>query len=128
MQIYPVFFGEEIIGEARMSREGLYYNIVCQANLQEKKIYRLFLVHKEGTVDLGVLLPNQHGFSLRKNIPVKNISTEEIRFVIAGSIHVKYIPIDDVSPFLSISNLLQARFERKDGKAYISYSPNNQKE
>lgn len=128
MDSYPVFRRERIIGEGNIRRDGLYYTIACQANLPAGQIYRLSLWCKKGNIDLGVLMPNEHGFSLQKKIPAKNISTEDIRFVIADSIYAEYIPIDDANPFSSISKLLQARFERKDGKAYISYFPNNQKE
>ena len=75
-----IFFGEQCVGCANLTKEGLYYRICCKCNIKEKSICRVVMVCANGIQSLGVLLPNASGFALTARIPVKKVDLDTLHF------------------------------------------------
>ena len=80
---YEVYEGTSCVGKVQLLRQGLYYRLICRCSIQSDSIYRLY-IHKSGVQEnLGVLIPDEDGISLDRNIPVKRIGDGSFRFSVS---------------------------------------------
>lgn len=82
---YAVMYRDEQVGKLQMQRQGLYCRMQCRCQLPGDDIYRLKMLHGEGSTHIGVLVPEGDGFLLDKKIPAKRIPSGELSFVVRGS-------------------------------------------
>ena len=73
MEDYAVSLGGKPVGRAQVSRQGLYYRVVCRCNLSGEVMYRLECACRERKTNLGILVPCESGFGLETCFPVSRV-------------------------------------------------------
>lgn len=117
---YPVRFGEQSVGSARVSRQGLYYHVECRCALTGDTMYRLEASVGEKRVDLGILVPMDSGFGLQTKFPVSRLGEGELQFCIRPKQEAApgrhFVPIIPEEPFSYLERLKDAFLEIQNGK------------
>lgn len=70
-EIYSVNLEQKEIGSARISREGLYCRVNCICQMQEERLYILYVKGAEETLRLGILVPKDGKLCLDTKLPAK---------------------------------------------------------
>lgn len=108
---YGIYAGEEKVGTAAVSREGLYCCIYCQCCFKEKQIYKIYLRLGENTVLLGTPIPEGKVYVLRKRIPAKLFDAGSPQFtvgVVRENRKRMFVPVKENTPFAHIQQLHNA--------------------
>lgn len=125
---YPVMDQDKQIGRAQLTREGLYYRLVCRCKLPAGGMCRLEIQCGEKRADLGILVPVENGFGLDTHFPVNRIGTGEIVFRLQphrdASMERIFIPLKPEEPFRYLSRLKDAFLETRGGQRGISIPKN----
>lgn len=119
---YNISRNGKTVGQACVTREGLYYRFRCKCAISNKGICRLQLLHCGGTTDLGILVPESHEFVLDKKLPAKQIGEGEWHFVLitpTDNDKGDFIEIRDDHPFAYLSQLQNARFALQNNRPGI---------
>ena len=116
---YPICQDRQVIGQAQITRRGLYYHFACRLRLPEKKICRLEVVCGGKAESLGIPVPDGNGFSVSKSVPVSRFpeGTPTIRIAQSGE---RFIPVDPEKPFAYLSRLTNARLEYRGGQPGVT--------
>lgn len=113
---YAVRYNKTDVGEVTVHQEGLYLKFHCLASLPKNDIYRLQLLNGNNFINLGVLLPVNGHFELRKSIPFKTLCDDKFDFeIIADSEEDSFFAVTENQPFLHINRLHLAKFTVQDG-------------
>lgn len=121
---YKVYQGQEIIGEATVEKEGLYFHIYCRCELDRESMYKLMAVWENGEENLGILIPVSGRFGLEKRIPAKRLPVEEIAFRVIPyhrSLGKRFAPVYPEEPFSYLEKLKKATFAERDGQAGVLF-------
>lgn len=117
--MYDIFLGQDSIGKAQVTKEGLYYRISCRCRLSGEVVYKVVASCGDRKEDLGVLVPQSGAFVLTKRLPMKQLGQGQLQFK-AVPRHVapdgKFIPISADEPFAYLSRLENAFMQRRDGQ------------
>lgn len=128
---YPVIYEEKTVGSAKLTRQGLYYQVQCRCVLPVDGMCRLEAAVGEKRVDLGILVPMENGFGLQTSFPVSRVGEGTPVFRIRTkqpSAQVRhFVPIIPEEPFSYLERLKDAFLEIQDGKKGASL-PQQQKE
>lgn len=114
--IYPVQLNNSIVGEAKIDIRGLYYDINCRCKLPHSTAYRLYIRSNTGTVDLGVLVPEQGEYVVRTKIAAKRLSHNDIAFCVLSPKCLRQdrsASINPAEPFSYLSQLEQLRLKKQ---------------
>ena len=104
------------IGQAEVTRQGLYYHFTCRCRLSGEVICRLAAVCGDKMENLGVPVPENGEFVLRKKIPVSHLGEGELRVRVIpkhAELTDNFIPISPEEPFRYLSRLKNAYLERR---------------
>jgi len=115
--IYAIEQAGQKIGQAEVTRQGLYYHFTCHCRLSGEVICRLAAVCGEKTENLGVPVPENGEFVLRKKIPVSHLGQGQLRIRVIpkhGQLSDQFIPISPEEPFMYLSRLKNAYLERRE--------------
>ena len=113
---YEIYYRGEIVGQASVERQGLYFSFLCSVNMQEKGRYRIIVSQNEYKTDLGICLPQDGGYLLTKKIPIKRFSDSRFSFAISdGHNEERFVPIVNQEPFAYLSDLEKGRLAFQDG-------------
>lgn len=119
---YDVRLGNEAIGQAAVTREGLYYRICCNCRLSGKVVCKLVAKWDDTSENLGVLVPSGGEFCINTKIPVKRAGEGQVHFFITPR-HEKlpetFIPIRAEEPFAYLSRLENAYLYRTENTVGI---------
>ena len=113
-QIYPVQLEGEKVGNAWVSREGLYYRIRCKCCLPVGRHWRI----KVCNVDLGVCCQDGRERTLQTRIPVKQITDVLVFTAYLPEVQNVY-PVCESEPFPEPERLLSMEFLRLGGEAVL---------
>lgn len=117
---YAVTFGEQTIGKAQVTRQGLYYHVVCRCNLSGEVMYRLEVSCGEKRENLGILVPEETGFGLDTRFPVSRVGEGTLRFRLLPRHDVlegrRFVPITPEEPFSYLERLKDSFLEIQEGK------------
>ncbi len=120
---YPIYLGEEEIGFAKVSKEGLYYRIQCTSHLTSGEPIRI-TAEAEHSVDLGLCVPNGHHSGLEIRIPMKKLGEGNLHFYIRTqqekAAEVWFL-ISPEEPFPYIAKLKYAYMVSRKGKRGIAF-------
>lgn len=119
---YKVYQNGNVVGEATVIQEGLYYHLICLCRLHSTQIHRVIISCDQKDIDLGICVPMGNSFCLEKRIPVKRIGNGPFAFRVEQRVGIpvgEFFPIVSTQPFLHVSELERARFERRNGEAGI---------
>ncbi|MDD6966611.1 MAG: hypothetical protein SO355_08220 [Candidatus Faecousia sp.] len=117
---YAVHFGDDTVGKAQVTRQGLYYHVVCRCSLSGQVMYCLEASTGEKRVNLGILVPQETGFGLETRFPVSRVGEGELSFRLRPR-HDElggrsFVPITPEEPFAYLERLKEAFLEIQNGK------------
>ncbi|MBO5324433.1 MAG: hypothetical protein J6A88_10145 [Oscillospiraceae bacterium] len=113
---YPILFGDKNIGQAQVTRRGLYYHFSCRMQLTGETICRLELCGGDRTENLGIPVPEGKSFVLTKTIPASRLDIGKPTFRLIPkhqSVQGKFIPLSPEEPFAYLSRLKDAYLQRR---------------
>ena len=117
---YGVFFGEKSVGKAQVTRQGLYYHVICRCDLSGEVMHRLEVSCGEKRVNLGILVPMEQGFGLDTRFPVSRVGEGTLAFRLLprhDSLQGRtFVPITPEEPFRYLERLKDAFLEIQEGK------------
>lgn len=120
---YPIYLGDDAVGTAMVSKEGLYYRIQCTSHLTAGKPFRV-TAEAEHSIDLGLCVPDGHHFGLEVRVPMKKLGEGDIRFYIRTQQEKKsedWFPISSEKPFPYIVKLKYAYMVSLEGERGIAF-------
>ena len=123
---YPVYLGEQAVGQVQVSKEGLYYHIRCKCRFSREGLYRMVLTGEQ-TVSMGILVPMGDGFGMDTRIPVKRIGEGKTLFQVIESHAISnepFLPIKEDEPFTYIARLKDAYMTYQNGQTGIVLKEN----
>ena len=103
---YPIILEGTHIGEANVSKQGLYYHFHCICRLPKDTLYRAFVSCADKRECLGVLVPDGTGYVAKSKIPVSRLGIGQMEFYVTRNkkqSDIQFIPIspDEPCEFLS---------------------------
>jgi len=117
---YPIIERGIKIGDAQVSRTGLYYGINCRLKNSMDRLCRINVCCGDRIVNLGTCVPINGVLGINTSIPVKLVGDGELMFSLAGE---KYnmIPILDDEPLICLSEYRKMRYISINGQAGITF-------
>ena len=117
---YPILQNGTETGQVQVIRQGLYYHFSCCCKYQGDAICRLMIHCAESEFSLGIMVPEGDLFSLKKNIPIKQLPSGVPEFYI-GSREVSaqagvFAEISPEEPFEYLAKLKNAFLTYRNGK------------
>ena len=115
---YPITLGQEILGRAEVTREGLYYRFRCEVKLTGQVLCKILVSCGGCQVDLGIPVPVEDRFGLQTRIPVKRLGEGTMEFRIIPrhkDIIGRFVPLSPEEPFRYLSRIREARLVRSNG-------------
>ena len=119
---YDIFMGEQVVGTARVERQGLYYCFQCRCKLSGETICRVMVFSDGCQENLGILVPRNGQFETRARIAVKKLGQGTFRFQVLprhSAMQEKFICVYPEEPFAYISRLKEAYLQERRGRLGI---------
>ncbi len=117
---FDILLGGKGIGQAVVTRQGLYYQFTCRCRISGEVMYKLEVSCGENTENLGLLVPDGDEFVLTARVPIKQLGQGKLSFRAVprhGEIPKgKFVPVYPDEPFAYISQLKNAFLEKRDGQ------------
>ena len=122
MKTYDIIYGNETVGSAVVTQEGLYYNILCRCALSEPSLYRIFAIMENTNVDLGICLLMGKEYFLKKKVPKKMFGSGIIHFCVRLKDDYNSpnaYQVVEGEPFKHIDKLGKAHLEIRNNEMYV---------
>ena len=122
MEEYEIMLGDKSVGQAFVTREGLYYRIRCRCELSGETVCRVQVRCGNRCEDLGILVPQDGEFGLETRVPVKKIGEGSLAFSVVPrhrAPEAGFIPLSPEEPFRYITRLKDAYLAKREGKTGI---------
>ena len=121
MKQYDIHFEGNVVGNATIEIHGLFAEFHCVCRFPVEDVYRITVKYDDAQLDLGVCVPRGDCFTVKKQIPVKQLGTGIPSFIAVNSYRSgeRFIPLCEDAPFLNLPQLLQCRFAVKGNVAGI---------
>lgn len=116
---FDILQGMQVIGKAKVTRQGLYYHFRCKCSLSGDVLYKLIVSCGNASESLGVCVPVDGAFGLETRLPVKRLGEGEMRFRAVQKhreLTGMFVPIVPEEPFLYIDKLCRAYYTVREGK------------
>lgn len=124
---YEVTLDGRPAGKAQVTRQGLYYHVVCRCAVSGEEMYRLEASCGEKRLDLGILIPRDSGFGLDMRFPVSRLGEGAFVFRLRGKDEPResrrFVPVKPEEPFSYLASLKDSVLEIRDGQMGISLPP-----
>ena len=120
---YEIYLGNDCVGTAHVTQEGLYYRICCQCQLTGTDPYRI-TVSGDTDVDLGICVPMGDGFGIETSIPVKRVGKGALNFCAVPKNRINrefFVALSPEEPFGYIQRLKKAYLSRQNGQVGLSF-------
>ena len=123
---YEVYLEDKAAGKLQIEKEGLYYRLTCRCVVPDDQVYRLFAATDTGRENLGVVLPDDSGYVLRRKIPAKRLKSASRFFLSVRSNESagKFVPVYPEEPFSYITQLETAFVEVRNGQTGLRWKEN----
>lgn len=122
--MYDIYMGTQIVGQAEVIKEGLYYRFSCKCTPPDEGVYRIKVSDGYNTKGLGICVPAGEYFCLVTRVPTKYLSGEELEFsLIPKDDQVLTVPVASNEPFAELDKLESARLQETDGKTELIIDP-----
>ena len=105
------------VGNACLTRQGLYYLVRCRCDGEQKERQRVLLRIGSLERDLGLCVPMDGKIGMDTRIPVKEFSDECVSFLLCSEIGTNkesFLPVRENEAFASLDRLMDARFAVRD--------------
>ena len=126
---YEVTLDGRPVGKAQLTRQGLYYHVICRCALSGKEMYRLEAFCGEKRMDLGILIPKDSSFGLDMRFPVSRLGEGEFAFRLRGKDEPKesrrFVPVKPEEPFSYLASLKDSFLEIRDAQIGVSLPPDS---
>ena len=76
MPNYDIVLKGDIVGQACVNKEGLYYHFRCKCRFSDKGFHRLWLFNSRGKTDLGLFVPENNLCVIDKKYPIHKIGDD----------------------------------------------------
>ena len=122
---YDILLGGKCVGQASVTRQGLYYCFDCRCQITGEVMYKLLVTCADKTESLGLLIPEGKDFRLSARVPIKKLGQGTFQFRAVprhGEMRGKFIPVYPDEPFAYISRLHTAFLENRDGQVGVIIS------
>lgn len=119
---YDILMGKEPVGQARVTRQGLYYRFDCRCRLSGEVICRVTVCVGGHHENLGILVPNGDAFTLCKKLPVKGLGTGFPEFRALPRHHKTqgtFVAVYPEEPFQYLTRLQNAYLEVRNAQQGI---------
>ena len=119
--MHCIYYEDKPCGTAKIEKTGLYYTIVCNCQMPDSEIYRILLKNGKEIVDLGICIPYQGSFGIRKKLPVKKINDSELSFELVKCREKQpglWIELECDKPFPYLSKLEKTVLHREENRVY----------
>lgn len=111
---YPVYYHEQIVGTANLTKEGMHWCIYCHCQYPLNGRLAIKIQKESECVDLGLCVPYENGFGLQKRVSVKILGQGSLRFLLEKQEKRKFIPIS--VPFAHIAKIPKGNLRTENGK------------
>jgi len=122
---YDVLMNGKIVGWATVRKEGLYVQITCECRLDHDGFYRIFANCVDASNDLGICIPQNGRFVLKKKMPIKRFGSGIPSFRIEGEkqyTEAQFVPLEQGRPFAYIQELDRGYFTISSDRPGIQIS------
>lgn len=120
-QTYPIWEDDVIVGQAQVSKQGLYYRIYCECKRQKDGGLRAHVQCGNRRADLGILVPEGNRYTTNTRIAISKLGEGDLCFY-AQPMRVDaskaLVSISPDQPFDSLPQLENIRLRRKNGCLY----------
>lgn len=122
--MYDIFADTQVVGQAEVTKEGLYYRFSCKCTPPDEGIYRIMVSDGVNTRDLGICVPTGEWFCLVCRVPLKYLSSDDLRFaLVPKDSRAMVVPVATNEPFADLDKLSSAHLQVKEGVAEIVINP-----
>ena len=119
---YDIFMGDQVVGTARVERQGLYYRFHCRCRLSGDTICRVTVSCGGCQESLGILVPRSGQFETWAKVAVKKLGQGTFRFRVLprhSAMQEKFICVYPEEPFAYLSRLKEAYLQERRGQLGI---------
>ena len=107
---YEVTYAGQAVGTVELSREGLYYRIICRCRVSDSEIHRLYADGEK----IGVLIPDGGELVLNTKVAAKRLK-EGCTFSLDEN-SKQFIPIRPGEAFAHLDKVRLGRLAFRDGE------------
>ena len=120
---YPLLFEDKYVGDITVQMRGLYYHFVCICNKQIDLDYRICVYCGNKKTDLGICVPENGYFILRKQLAIKHIGNGVMRFCLEKKCNASgtMVPILESKPFERLEDIEDAKLVIEDGMYFAQF-------
>ncbi len=121
---YPIMLGNVTVGEAKVTRQGLYYLIACKCQLTGDIPCRVGINCGTHMEKLGMLVPENDYYAAQTRIAASKLGTCELSFCIIPKhmpCNEEFVPIRPEEPFAYLSRLEDAYLRKRENTALLSF-------
>ena len=120
MEIYEITYNGTVVGCAQMAVEGLYYRIQCELQTLQEKMYRIYLLCDNTSLDLGTCIKDGCRYRVNTKIPCSKISGRpRFQLFCPESDADHFMEIMEGVPFLHIEKLPDSKLSVREGRIGI---------
>lgn len=120
--MYDILMDTQVVGQAEVTKEGLYYRFTCKCTPPDDSVHRIFVSDGNNTKDLGICVPTGEWFCLVSRVPVKYLSGENLRFSLVPK-EQRGVPVKTGGAFSHLDKLETARLQEINGMSEIIIDP-----
>ena len=122
--MYDIFAGTQVVGQAEVIKEGLYYRFSCKCTPPDEGIHRIMVSDGSSTKDLGICVPTGEWFCLVCRVPIKHLPGEKLEFsLVPKDTQATGIPVATNESFACLEKLDSAHLQEFEGKTEIITDP-----
>ena len=122
--MYDIMMNSQIVGQAEVIKEGLYYRFSCKCTPPNEGIHKIIVSDGKNTKDLGICVPTGEWFCLVSRVPVKNLPGEKLDFMLKLKDQKQTaVPVATDEPFPNLDELDNAYFQESEQGAAILIDP-----
>ena len=121
---YEILLGGEPVGQAVVTKQGLYYSFSCRSKLTGSVIYQLQARVGERQIPLGIPVPEGGWFVLRTRVSARQLGQGELTLGLVpkhAPVGENFVPLSPETPFAYLHRLEQAFLTRQNGVLGISF-------
>ena len=127
--MYDIYAQTQVVGQAEVIKEGLYYRFSCKCNPPNEGSHRITVSDGNNTVNLGICVPTGEWFCLVSRVPIKHLPGGKLEFsLVPKDREVSAVPVATNEPFPLLDMLDSAHLQQIDGitEIVIDPAPNQQ--
>lgn len=126
---YPIFANGQSVGTVQVYCAGLYYEFVCRCRQTHGQMQELVVRIGDSTEKLGLLVPSNSGWQLRKRVPIKRLGEGKPLFLLRSRNEqtAETVEIDAEKPFPFLERLDEAYLVSVAGESRIAFRKTEEK-